>query len=157
MFAHALIAGKFAPFHRGHQLLVATALAESRRLTVLAYANPDFPAMPSGLRAGWIRALHPAAEVFVPSDPPPDDSPDDVHRAFDLSFLRRRRLAVDAVFSSEEYGPGFAAALGAAHRMVDRERRRVPVSGRAVRADPEAHRAFLDPLVLSDLRRLLRP
>jgi hypothetical protein len=113
--------------------------------------------MPSGLRAGWIRALHPAAEVFVPSDPPPDDSPDDVHRAFVLSFLRRRHLAVDAVFSSEDYGPGFAAALGAAHRMVDRERRRVPVSGRAVRADPEAHRAFLDPLVLSDLRRLLRP
>ena len=152
MFRHALIAGKFAPFHKGHQLLVETALAESLRLTVLTYAEPDFPDMPSPLRAGWIRALHPAAEVLVPLGPPPDDSPDEVHRAFVRAFLASRGLAVDAVFSSEAYGPGFAAALGATHRMVDRDRLRVPVSGRRIRADLATHEAFLHPLVLQNLR-----
>jgi cytidyltransferase-like protein len=151
MFRHALIAGKFAPFHRGHQHLVETALAESERLTVLAYANPDFPAMPGHVRAGWIRALYPMAQVLVPNDPPPDASPDAVHRRFVRDLLDARGLQVDAVFSSEDYGPGFAATLGAAHRMVDRDRLRVPVSGRLIRADLAAHRAFLHPIVLRDL------
>jgi cytidyltransferase-like protein len=69
MVRHALIAGKFAPFHKGHQHLLETALAESERLTVLAYANPYFPAMPSRRRAGWIRALYPRAQVLVPHAP----------------------------------------------------------------------------------------
>ena len=38
--------GKFAPLHKGHQLVIDTALAEADRVSVMVYANPDFPAMP---------------------------------------------------------------------------------------------------------------
>ncbi|RYF70936.1 MAG: hypothetical protein EOO39_14835, partial [Cytophagaceae bacterium] len=44
-------------------------------------------------------------------------------------WLARHGYAIDVVFSSEAYGPGFAAHLGAAHVLVDAERRQVPVSG----------------------------
>ena len=66
-------------------------------------------------------------------------------------------LPVDAVFSSEDYGPGFAQvlerhyALGAvAHVSVDQARTLVPVSGTLVRQDPQAHGAFLSPVVRAD-------
>lgn len=52
-----LIVGKFAPLHKGHQLLLETALDECESVTVLVYSNPDFPAMPSEIRANWLRAL----------------------------------------------------------------------------------------------------
>ena len=143
----ALVVGKFAPPHKGHQLLIETARAESGRVIVLVWTNPDFPAMPSATRADWLRALYPDAEVFVPEDPPPDDAPDDVHRAFVRRWLEARGLRPDVVFTSETYGAGFAAHLGVTHRAVDPARSRVPISGTLVRADPHAHRVLLDPRI----------
>ncbi|MBK1649323.1 ATP-binding protein [Rhabdochromatium marinum] len=37
----ALVLGKFAPLHRGHQLLIETALAENRQVLVMPYHAPD--------------------------------------------------------------------------------------------------------------------
>jgi HTH-type transcriptional regulator, transcriptional repressor of NAD biosynthesis genes len=83
---------------------------------------------------------------------PPNDAPDDEQRDFVAWFcLHVRGAPVDAVFTSELYGEGFAArltrrfretgALGrdVAHVMVDFERRRFPVSGSAIRADLWRH------------------
>jgi HTH-type transcriptional regulator, transcriptional repressor of NAD biosynthesis genes len=81
-FEHALVVGKFAPPHRGHQLLLDTATAASKRLTILVWANPDFGTMPSERRAEWLRELYPEADIFVPEGPPVDDAPDDDHRQF---------------------------------------------------------------------------
>jgi NadR type nicotinamide-nucleotide adenylyltransferase len=47
------------------------------------------------------------------------------------------------VFSSEEYGPTYAAFMGARHVAVDPDRRRYPISGTAVRADPWGSAPFL--------------
>jgi hypothetical protein len=67
--------------------------------------------------------------------------------------------AVDVVFTSEDYGDGFAASLTihladlrpgkppVEHICFDPERRQVPVSGTAVRADPDGHRENLAPVV----------
>jgi hypothetical protein len=43
---------------------------------------------------------------------------------------------IDAVFTSEYYGPELARRLDAVHMIADRGRDGVPVSGTAVRADP---------------------
>jgi NadR type nicotinamide-nucleotide adenylyltransferase len=53
----------------------------------------------------------------------------------------------DVVFTSEDYGPRYAAAMGARHVAVDPDRRRYPVSGTKVRADPWRHAGFLAPCV----------
>src|SRR5205807_6506080 len=59
----ALVLGKFAPLHRGHQRLFDTALAENDHLVVMVYDAPE-----TGLslekRVGWIRRLYPHAEVL---------------------------------------------------------------------------------------------
>ncbi|MEV0408969.1 AAA family ATPase [Actinoallomurus sp. NPDC050550] len=63
------------------------------------------------------------------------------------------RPAVDAVFSSEEYGPELARRFDAAHVPVDPPRGRFPVSGTAVRSDPVACWQWLSPAVRAYLAR----
>ncbi len=146
-FDHALVVGKFAPPHRGHQYLLDTARETANRLTILVWANPDFPEMPSERRAAWLREMYPDADIHVPEHPPDDAAPDDVHRHFVKDWLEKNGLAPDVVLTSENYGEGFAAVLGIPHRLVDFDRTRIPISGTAVRADVHAHRQWLDPRI----------
>ena len=148
-FRHALIVGKFAPPHRGHQHLIDAALAESERVTVLCYAVPDFTAMPNQQRAQWLRALYPGIDVFTPENAPRDDASDEAQQAFVRDWLAARAVVVDAVFSSEAYGDTFAKRLGTgiSHHQIDPPRLRIPISATAIRSDVHAHREWLDPSI----------
>ncbi len=153
-FRHGLVVGKFAPLHRGHAHVIETALAACDRVSVWTYANPEFPSMPVEVRRQWLRTLFPTADVLpAPPDPPADAAPDATHQAFAAATLAAWGVAVDAVFTSEAYGDGLAAALGATHVSVDPERSRHPVSGTAVRADIHGHRDQLDPRVYAHFVR----
>ncbi len=145
-YASGLVVGTFAPLHRGHQLVIETALAACDHVTVMTWANPDLPTMPTAVRAGWVRTLYPDVDVvaFDAGACPPDDAPDAVQQAFTAAHLPR---PVDAVFTSEPYGDALAERLGAVHVAVDPERSRVPISGTQIRADVWAHREWLDPRV----------
>lgn len=149
MYQHALIVGKFAPLHRGHQLLIETALEQSRRVTVLCYATPDFTCMPNEMRAGWVRRLYPQVDVRIPLGAPPDAADDADHRLFVKRYLLDAGMQPDVVFSAAAYGPGFAEVIKTAHVNVDNAR--FPVSGSAIRQYLQNHRTFLDPLVLEEI------
>jgi HTH-type transcriptional regulator, transcriptional repressor of NAD biosynthesis genes len=74
-----LMVGKFAPPHKGHQLVIDTALEHCDQVIVLVYGNPDFPDMPVHARADWIRAAYSNRsdlEVFVPQNAPPNHAND---------------------------------------------------------------------------------
>lgn len=152
-FRHALIVGKFAPFHKGHRLLLERALAECERVSVWVYSRPDFAGMPAPLRRNWIRELFPARlfpglELLPDApNPPPNDESDAVHRAYVRRVLDGWNVHPDAVYTSEGYGDALAAELGAAHVCVDRAREIVPISGTQLRADVHAYRQYLDPAV----------
>ncbi|MDX2005622.1 MAG: AAA family ATPase [Meiothermus sp.] len=140
----ALIVGKFAPPHRGHQHLIETALAD-RSLddwVVLVYSNPDFlPNMPSHRRAAWIQHLYPQVRVFAPENPPPNAADDFTQREFVKGWLGRQvgrqvglhHIQPDVVYTSESYGEGFAEHIGARHVLVDLPRTNFPLSGTRVR------------------------
>jgi NadR type nicotinamide-nucleotide adenylyltransferase len=148
-FRQALIVGKFAPPHRGHQLLIEAALAQAEHVTVLCYAVPDFTAMPSDCRAQWLRDLYPRIDVFTPIGAPRDDAGDAVQRTFVREWIAHHHVKVDAVFTSESYDDALARELGAhvAHREVDLLRNTVAISARAIRPDVHAHRQWLHPSV----------
>ncbi len=173
--ATGLVVGKFAPLHRGHAWLLEVAAAACERLVVLSWAKPEPPGCEAATRERWLAEQAPAARRLVLDDArlaawcaghghplvrlPPDDAPDELQRAF-AAWVLRAMLGerVDAVFTSEAYGEGFAAALSLAqggapvrHVELDRARVRVPVSGRQVRADPAAWRHQLAPGVWADL------
>lgn len=175
-FRRGLVVGKFCPLHRGHMALIDAAIADCDEVLVLSYTRPGFAGCERALREAWLAELYPTIRRLVVDeealasltrergiDPlpfPDNDAPDAVQRRF-ASWLcwDLCGMAPDAVFTSEDYGDGFAAALGdylgartgrahtVAHVCLDPARTRIPVSGTAVRRDPHAHREFLDPRV----------
>lgn len=150
-----LMVGKFAPPHKGHQLVIDTALENCDRVIVLVYGNPDFPDMPSHARADWIRAAYSGnsnLEVFVPQNAPANDADDFVQREFVRLWLEERDFKPSMVFGSEEYIAGFAAHINAMPFVVDLERLRVPTSGTEVRKIWQAYRASRDVMLLEQLK-----
>jgi NadR type nicotinamide-nucleotide adenylyltransferase len=137
-----VVIGKFYPPHRGHKYLIDLATTQVERLTVIVCDIPG-QTIPAALRAAWLREIHPRATILLIDDR--DDEQDSrVWAAHTRTWLGG---APEAVFSSEDYGEAYAACLGATHIQVDRERRHVPCSGTAIRADPLAHWDCLEPCV----------
>lgn len=176
-YKRGLVVGKFCPLHLGHELLIRRAGDACEELLVVSYTKPEFPGLEPERREGWLRAQFPQATVVVLDDArlavlcaargmptrllPHNDDDGDEHRHF-MGWLcwTVLELPVDAVFTSEEYGPGFARvlarhyAMGAVkHVSVDPARSLVPVSGTQARRDPHAHGAFLSPLVRASFVR----
>ena len=141
----ALVVGKFAPLHRGHQDMIEAAAEMSDHLVVLCWARPDFTFADSETRAAWIRTLYPNTTVIVPADPSEDDAPGEVHRDFCANVLAAEGISIDLVVSAEDYGDPLAERLGAIHHRLDRTER--GISGTMVRADPHGCAEHLDPLV----------
>lgn len=165
-FRRGLVVGKFCPLHLGHELLIRRAQAQCDELVVLSYSKPGFEGCESERRAAWLRMRFPevASQVLddarvaaacaergvAPRELPADSAGDDAHRHFVAWWLLDvRGTPVDAVFTSEDYGDGFAGVLAARfgapvrHVCVDKARAAVPVSGTQVRADPHAWRQAL--------------
>jgi HTH-type transcriptional repressor of NAD biosynthesis genes len=172
-FRRGLVVGKFCPLHLGHELLIRRAQAQCDDVIVLSYTKPGFDGYDSARRAGWLRARFPELTCHVIDDVwlaqrcdgrrmvrrglPADDEADEVHRHF-VAWLLLDLLSspVDAVFTSEKYGDGFAAVLAQAfgapvhHVCVDTARAALPVSGTQVRRDPLGCRHLLSPEVYAD-------
>jgi HTH-type transcriptional regulator, transcriptional repressor of NAD biosynthesis genes len=177
MFEHGVVVGKFAPLHKGHEVLIRAALAQCKKVTVISYCKPELPGCDAVRRQRWLQQLFPTvnALVFAESEvrawrdtgwklPMPDNTAADIRqREFVAQLLWQRRLYdVDAVFSSESYGEGFAQYLQqfftrqlqqrhpVTHVCVDAERIRVPVSASTIRADVHGLRHWLSPPVYAD-------
>lgn len=175
-FKTALVVGKFAPLHKGHQLLIETALQQSEQVVLFSYSNPELPGCEPEKRQRWLDRLYPQCKVYVITPEflrvhfahlgqvklPLNTDDAVLHRRF-CGFLWRHlvRMPLDAVFTSEDYGDGFAEeltryfALSAPqhtveHVMVDLNRLEVPISGTQIRQDPHTHKAFLAPEVYRD-------
>ncbi|HEU4562028.1 MAG TPA: AAA family ATPase [Longimicrobium sp.] len=180
-FRRGVVVGKFAPLHRGHELLVGRALSECHEVVVISYQRPELPGYPPELRERWLAARFPGARLMVvderrlrallppgaaPVQVPANDAPPVEDRRF-CGFLCQQVLGVtvDAVFTSEDYGDGFAREMTrwfrqhqpdaprVRHVMVDRDRVLRPVSGTLLRGDVHAHRQWLSPEVYASFVR----
>lgn len=168
-----LVVGKFSPLHRGHERVFERAASQCRSVLVLSWSQPELTGCGAERRRRWLGLRFPAATVQVvdeawldatcaalrlPRRPIPDNlASDDQQQAF-LAWLLQDVLgeAPDAMFASEPYlwscARRLSESLGrpvAAH-MVDLDRREVPVSGSAIRADPHGLRQFMAPEVYAD-------
>jgi len=176
-YKRGLVVGKFCPLHLGHELLIRRATQACGELLVVSYTKPEFPGLEPARREGWLRAQFLQAHIVVLDDArlaalcaargvpartlPHNEDDGELHRHF-MGWLcwTVLDLPVDAVFSSEDYGPGFARVLqqhyaqgAVAHVSVDQARTLVPVSGTLVRQDPHARGALLSPAVRASFVR----
>lgn len=147
-----LTLGKFTPLHKGHQLMIETALREMDQLYVLVYDSLETSDIPLNRRADWIRTLYPQVKVIEGWNSPSDAGyTKEIMEIQDRYILKMAgHLGVTHFYSSEPYGHHVSKALGAINRQVDIPRAGVNISGTAIRADIYAHRHFLADLVYRD-------
>lgn len=164
-----LIVGKFSPLHQGHEAIIKFGMSHCDKLTVLSYSNPEFLGCEARIRRRWLKMLFPKVECFVLDRAalekypalkglsiPANDASDEAHRHFVGDIVEKLMGApVDVVFTSENYGPGFAEALATRfkhpveHKAFDTERLKFAVSGTRLRENLFQHRHFLSPIVYS--------
>jgi len=175
-FRTGLVVGKFCPLHRGHEIVIHRAVELCDEVVVVSYTRPEFVGCEPEKRERWLAIRFPTTHRLVVTEDrlrvwftgggatapalPVNSDNDTTHRRFVgrlcLEVLHRR---VDAVFTSETYGDGFAAEMTAhfaergddgpavVHHLVDLDRNAAPISGERLRQDPHAGRAFLAPEV----------
>jgi NadR type nicotinamide-nucleotide adenylyltransferase len=141
-----MVLGKFLPPHAGHLHLIEVARALCDELTVVVGTLAGEP-IDGALRSRWmIELCGPGVRVVHLVDENPQD-PAETPEFWAIWNTSLRRVLgdhlPDRVFASEPYGAHLAEILRARFIPVDFNRAAVPISGSAVRADPERHWRFL--------------
>ncbi len=163
-FITGLVVGKFSPLHYGHQMLIRTAQAQCERIIVISYPQDRFDNCTAENHKKWILPTLRSQDLLhvVNGPQPADDEPDEVHRAFCAHILSTKLYSfVDAVFTSETYGDGFAEYLSkhqgtkVSHVLVDINRKRHPTSGTNCRSNLDVLREFTNPAVAASFVKRL--
>nr|WP_086937469.1 AAA family ATPase [Thaumasiovibrio occultus] len=142
-----LTLGKYSPFHRGHQSVIDTALAEMDHVIVIIYPSPETTNIAVETRAQWIRDCYPSVEVLIAYDGPREVGYSDELKRKHETYLRQLLAgrAIRAFYCAEPYGEHVSAALNCIDRRV--ERINPDWAGTVVRSDPYRFRHCVEPLV----------
>lgn len=147
-----LTLGKFSPLHKGHQLVIETALHEMDHLFVMIYDSPETTSIPLTVRSRWIRELYPQVTVIEAWDGPADAgyTPEimRIQESYILSQVKDKNIT--HFYSSEPYGDHISISLQAINRTVDIARSSVPISGTTIRENPYSARSYLADIVYRD-------
>ena len=142
MLIRALVVGKFAPLHKGHDYLIRTAIANSDQVVILHYGSDEVGVDSSRVRNALLD-LYSCKSVMIPKMPPIvplNAAPELVHRNFCAKILEELTYVPTCVFTSESYGDGFADYLSmffnskVTHNCVDINRTMYPISGTLIRS-----------------------
>lgn len=141
-FKTGVVIGKFYPPHKGHSYLIDTAEKNCQKVTVFV-CDARGQKISGELRAEWLRQIHPNVEIRLVKDVYYDDDT----KTWAKNTIRWLGYHPEAVFTSEEYGPGYAAMMGATHVLVDKQRVHIPCSGTQIRTDPLGNLQYLNEVV----------
>jgi HTH-type transcriptional regulator, transcriptional repressor of NAD biosynthesis genes len=150
---HGLTLGKFAPLHKGHQLVIETALVEMDEVSAIIYDVPETTHIPLTVRANWLKKLYPQINIIEAWDGPTEvgDTPE-IERKHEKYVIETLKVSgVTHFYSSEFYGEHMSIALNSENRLVNPVRDLVPISGTKIRENPFFWRDFIDPIVYQDL------
>ncbi|MEK8018933.1 MAG: AAA family ATPase [Candidatus Parabeggiatoa sp.] len=153
MKTHGLTLGKFSPLHKGHQLVIETALAEMDEVTVIIYDAPETTLIPLNIRSNWLKKWYPQVKVIEAWDGPTEvgDTPEIKRKHENYIINKLNIFGITHFYSSEFYGEHISVALGAINRLVNPSRQIVPISGMKMRENPFVCREYIQPLVYRDL------
>jgi HTH-type transcriptional repressor of NAD biosynthesis genes len=142
-----LVIGKFYPAHRGHKLLIDTAMSQVDNVYIIVcFRDGEVPG--GQLREKWIK------DWYLNSDRIHIMLMEDKYDGNDSQLWAKLckgwlGFVPDCVFTSEDYGERFSKYLGSKHVLVDIDRVHVPVSGTKIRGDPIKYLDYLEPNVRS--------
>lgn len=150
MFKNSLVLGKFFPLHLGHIFLIDTAISQSETVHVIMTHNPS-QSISGEIRFEALKSIYgdnPQVKLYSISDeglPQYDHECETLDQFYSywIPLVYNNVKELDAVFTSEDYGDDFARYLGVKHILVDKERRKYPVSGTFIRTNPFKYWDFI--------------
>lgn len=136
--------GKFAPFHKGHQYLIETALNEMDKVIVVVY-DTDIIDVSTEKRAEWIKKIYPDVEIRLAHNPPSKYGLDDESVNIQMKYLYNivGDEKITHFYSSEEYGACVAKYMNIVDRRVDNNRKKVPIHASQIRNSLEENKDWL--------------
>ncbi|QJX47905.1 AAA family ATPase [Hymenobacter taeanensis] len=156
---HALVFGKFLPFHHGHRALIDFARQHCDLLTVLVCAS-DQENVSGAVRAHWISTTYENVESiqvqvfeYKEAELPNTSETSTAVAQLWAHVFQRLVPTVSLVVTSESYGALVAQYLGIRHLDFDVKRAQVPISGSAIRANVRSNWSYLPASVQAFYRR----
>jgi HTH-type transcriptional repressor of NAD biosynthesis genes len=142
-YKNSLVLGKFYGLHNGHLYLIDTAIENSEVVNVLVCHNPT-QTIPGKLRVKSLQEIYKNNDNIIIHSVDDSQMPQYEHECKSLDefysywvpFVYKNVSKLDCVFTSENYGDDFAKYLGIEHYLVDKERKKFPISGTKVRTNP---------------------
>ena len=144
--------GKFAPFHKGHEYLIETALKETEQFYIVIY-DTDIIDIPIEIRAKWIMDKYKNVKLIYAYNSPSQYGLDDESVKIQMEYLVKQinGIPVNCFYSSEPYGEKVAQYLGIENRVVDMKKGQIPISATKIRENIEDSKEFLEENVYKDM------
>ena len=145
--------GKFAPLHKGHQLVLETAIKEMDEVYCVIY-DTDIIDIDVKQRAEWIKKLYPKIHILYAYDSPKQYGLDEKSVNIQMKYLSNliKEIPVTHFYSSELYGEKVADYLKIKNRTVDLEKKSIPVNATIIRDNYEDNKNYLENLVYLTLK-----
>ena len=145
--------GKFAPLHKGHQLLIETALKEMDKFYIVIYET-NLIDIDVKKRAEWIQKLYPKASILIAKNPPSQYGLDKESVEIQMKYLLNilGDIKPTHFYSSEPYGKYVAEYLNIIDKRVDNSKKIVPVSATKIRKNIEKYKNMMPEIVYKDLK-----
>lgn len=145
--------GKFAPLHKGHQLVLETAIKEMDEVYCVVY-DTDIIDIDVKQRAEWIKKLYPKVHILYAYDSPKQYGLDKKSVNIQMKYLSSiiEDIPVTHFYSSELYGEKVADYLKIKNRTVDLEKKSIPVNATIIRDNYEDNKNYLENLVYLTLK-----
>ncbi len=146
--------GKYAPLHKGHELLIRTAVSEMDQVIVIVYNASDVTVIPTEIRANWVSNLFPSVQVIIAEDGPQETGYNDEIKLKQETYLKRllNGYHIHSFYSSEPYGDHVSKALNCRNRVVDLHRSNYPVSASMIRENVREYRHMVADIVYRDIK-----
>ena len=137
--------GKFAPFHKGHEYLIKTALKDMDEFYVVVYDTPQFN-IDIETKTNCILKRFPNVKIIKAFESPKQYGLDEQSIKIQMKYLSNiiKGIPVNYFYSSEEYGKFVAQYLDIKNVVVDKERVKYPISATMIRNNMEKYKNYIN-------------
>lgn len=156
MIKRGFTIGKFAPFHKGHQYLIETALKEMDEFYVIVYDTPEFD-IDIETKIKWIKDVCPDVKILKAFNSPKQYGLDEESVNIQMQYLSNiiKDIKFTHFYSSEDYGKYVANYLKLENVIVDRNREKYTISARDIRNNIEFQKKYLNDIVYNDMKKIM--
>ena len=141
--------GKFAPLHKGHELLIEKGIKENDEFYVLIN-DTNVTNIPLKTRANWIKTMFPKAYVILGESRPKQYGMDEESIKIQTDYLKNifKNIPVNRFYSSEEYGKFVARDMNIEEVKVEKK---IPICGSIIRNNIIENKKYIENIVYQDI------